>query len=344
MLNRSLYTLALIAILALISWHGFHHEGSSNKILGINTVAPPNSIGKEAFKSLQATGATWLSVIPYSFLKPKEAKVTFDHDGQWWGEGITGASKTVQMAQELGYKVMLKPHIWIIDQGWAGDYEPQSEEQWQKWENSYTNYILTYARIADSLNVSLFCVGTEFRKTVVKKPAYWRSLIKQVREVYQGKVTYAANWDNYERVTFWDDLDFIGIDAYFPVSSEKTPSLTSIAKGWDQHALGMENLSKKYAKPIIFTEYGYRSIDYTADGHWKYNRDTLETNYQAQTNAYQGLYSAIWDKTWFRGGFLWKWHLQVPWRKDRLIKEFTPQNKPVIKVIQKQYAKNPGQD
>lgn len=336
-MTRKIVLLLLVASpLALISWSNFSGN-SKTKISGINLVAPPDPVGKAEFASLASTNAEWLAVIPYGFLRPQESIVTFDHNRQWWGEGVTGSLKTIQIAQELGYKVMLKPHIWVLGQGWAGDFEPTSEGHWIKWENSYSDYILTFAQVADSMNVGLFCIGTEFRKTVVKRPQYWRKLISQVKSIYKGKITYAANWDNYQNVTFWDDLDFIGVDAYFPICQDKTPRQSTVTAGWKSVSENIERISSKYERPVIFTEYGYRSIDYTADGHWKYGHDTLGINFDAQANAYEGLYNAVWDESWFKGGFLWKWHLQTPRRKEELSKEFTPQDKPVMDVIKKYY-------
>ncbi|MEM6523213.1 MAG: hypothetical protein AAGF85_00385 [Bacteroidota bacterium] len=334
-MRKLVWLLLCLIPLILISWISFK-SNSVPKIAGINLVAPPNPVGREAFHSLRSTNANWLSVIPYGFLRPNESIVRYNYQRQWWGEGLLGASKTIQMAHDLGYKVMLKPHVWVINQGWAGDFEPRSEEHWQKWEKSYEDYIMAFAKVSDSLNVELFCIGTEFRKTVIKRPEYWRSLIKKVRTHYKGKITYAANWDNFENITFWSDLDFIGIDAYFPLCQDKTPSPSSIGLGWDSVSQQIERVSKRYNKPILFTEYGYKSIDYAADGHWKYDHDTLRVNYIAQANAYEALYETVWDKAWFRGGFLWKWHLQSSQRKG-LAKEFTPQDKPVLRVIQKYY-------
>jgi hypothetical protein len=46
-------------------------------------------------------------------------------------------------------------------------------------------------------------------------------------------LTYAANWDKYDQVSFWDELDFIGIQAYFPLTDQTNPSAEEIKKGWN---------------------------------------------------------------------------------------------------------------
>ena len=68
---------------------------------------------------------------------------------------------------------------------------------WRKWEDSYRSYILHFALLADSMKVQLFCFGTELGNTVNERPNFWSSLIDTIKKVYYGKLTYAANWDDY---------------------------------------------------------------------------------------------------------------------------------------------------
>jgi hypothetical protein len=37
----------------------------------------------------------------------------------------------------------------------------------------------------------------------MNRPKYWQELILEIRKVYKGKLTYAANWDEFKRVPFW---------------------------------------------------------------------------------------------------------------------------------------------
>ena len=67
--------------------------------------------------------------------------------------------------------------------------------------------MLTYAAAAEEGNAELLCIGTELEEFVKKRPQYWRKLIQEIRGVYKGKLTYAANWDEYQQVPFWDAVD-----------------------------------------------------------------------------------------------------------------------------------------
>ncbi|MEQ8926677.1 MAG: hypothetical protein RLO81_12730 [Fulvivirga sp.] len=337
-MNRTGLIFLIVSCVLLTLIIGFNSDKSA-KINGVSLVAPQSKVGKEIYQPINRIAANWVAIIPYSFTKRSDPKIRFHYNGQWWGESVTGTIQTIIYAKEMGLNVMLKPHTWVLGEGWAGDFNLNSDEEWQVWEDSYREYILTFAKVADSLDVPLFCIGTEYRKAVVKRPLFWKRLIKDVKVIYKGKITYAANWDNYQNVSFWSDLDYIGIDAYFPISEEKTPTTDQLKSGWKPIVNELEIFSKRLDKPILFTEFGYKSTDYAADGHWKYQSKDLNTNQLAQANAYKAAFE-LWNKPWFGGGFLWKWHSNHHFVGGPTCKEFTPQNKIAEDAIQQFFSKN----
>ena len=143
---------------------------------------------------------------------------------------------------------MVKPHLWLRRGGFTGDLKPTTEENWILLENSYRDYILTYAKAATELNAEILCIGTELEEFVMNRPMYWQELIKEIKEVYNGKLTYAANWDEFKRIPFWGQLDFIGIDAYFPLSDKKSPTVQDFEMGWKPHKEEIIRIQKKYNK------------------------------------------------------------------------------------------------
>ena len=310
-----------------------------SKINGVNFVAPINPLNAQNLESLKRINAKWIAVIPYAYTRKEESKVIFFHKHpHWWGEGVEGAIETIRLSQEAGLKVMLKPQVWVVNDGWPGDFEPADEASWRVWENDYTKYALTYARICDSMNVDLYCIATEYRKAVQRRPEYWKELIKKIRLIYKGPITYAANWDNYMNVSFWDKLDFIGIDAYFPLSEEKTPEVDQLMASWKEELRNIKNFSVNINRKVLFTEYGYRSIDYAAHKQWETSK-VAHVNLRAQTNSYQALYSSVWNESWMAGGFLWKWFGNDHEAGGIEDVNFTPQNKPAEEVIKEWYGK-----
>jgi len=194
-----------------------------------------------------------------------------------------------------------------------------------------------YAAIAQETNAALFCIGTELEKFVISRPAYWNVLIQEIKKVYKGKLTYAANWDEFKRVPFWRELDCIGIDAYFPVTDKKTPTVEEFEAGWQPHKIEIQKTQKKFNTPVLFTEYGYRSIDFTGKKPWDSKRITGSINLLAQKNGLQAIHNQFWKEDWFAGGFIWKWfhkHIEVGGENNN---RFTPQNKPAQDLLKKLY-------
>ena len=219
---------------------------------------------------------------------------------------------------------------------WVGGYDLETEEEWKEWEASYSGYILEAARIAEEEKVEMLCIGTEFKIASKKREQFWRELAKEVRKVYSGAITYAANWDEYEHVRFWDAVDYIGLDAYFPLVQAETPDVESLRKGWAEPFRKIELLNKVYGKPILFTEFGYRSIDNCGWKQWEFEDIPFnqKVNLQAQQNAYQAFFEQFWDQPWFAGVFVWQWYTNDSKAGGDRNSDYTPQNKPAEQLIQ----------
>lgn len=314
------------------------HVPRNDIINGISFEAPQRIIEKQELVSAKEIHANWVALMPFAFSREKDPQLVFDRPRQWWGERAEGIRATINYAHDLGLKVMIKPHVWVRGQGWPGEFDLGNEEDWIAWEKNYREYVLHYAKLADSLDVTMFCIGTEFRKAAVKRPLFWRNLILEIRSFYNGKLTYAANWDNYQNITFWHELDYIGIDAYFPISEERTPSTEGLIRNWEPVKEQLQDFSNRYGKPLLFTEYGYRSIDYAVGGDWVLELDTVAVNYKAQANGYEAIYRVFWNESWFAGGFLWKWHARPDELRGGSGKRFTPQGKIAEQVIRTWYG------
>lgn len=309
-----------------------------SKINGLSWVSSNNVINTTNINSVVDVNSNYTALIPFAFLPELNAtEVLFNTSQQWWGETEIGIRTTAKLLAERGVKRMLKPQIWVLGGQFVGFIKMDSEEDWKTFEDSYTEYILFYAKIAQDEGFELFSIGTEMKTMVIERPDYWIELIGKVRAVYSGQITYAANWDSYKNPKFWNQLDFIGIDAYFPLSDEKTPSIDNLEKAWIPIINEIEQVSKKENKKVIFTEFGYRSVDYTALEPWEGNHNTV--NHQAQINALQAVFNSFWNKEWFKGGFLWKWYDFHETAGGLENTRFTVQNKPGEEIVRDWYFK-----
>ena len=249
--------------------------------------------------------------------------------------------KAIRKAHEAGLKVMLKPHLDIIDKSdgsWRGEIGCVKDPDWQAWFDKYTAFIMYYVDIAQKENVELVCVGTELSNVATTKGYYWKELIKKIRPKYSGLLTYAAHWDRYLDIRFWGDLDYVGINAYFPLTEEMSPSYEELAAGWEKWVIEMEEFQKTIGKPIIFPEIGCNSADGGAIRPWEH-APRREVNLELQARYYKVLMDIFIEKEWFYGMYWWYWGTN-PDMGGKYNRGFIPQNKPAEDVIKERYAKN----
>jgi len=315
-------------------------KAKSQKINGVCFVSPSSKELFSNFNSLDRINANWVALTPYAFSKANEPSVKFNYKHSWWGEQTEGTISMIKQAKMEGLKIMLKPHVWVMGEGWCGQFDLKTEQEWEQWQKEYAKYILSNAKIAQQYNVEMLCIGTEYKIAATKRVVFWKGLIKAIRKIYKGKITYAANWDNFQNIKFWEGLDYIGVDSYYPLSKTKDANKKELNDTWKKIVSTLKNFSESQDKKIIFTEFGYKSVNFSAWNQWEIEsiKPDKNVNLKAQENAYRSLFQNIWTQKWFGGGFLWKWFADDKKSGGENNSDYTPQHKPVEKII-KQYYK-----
>lgn len=310
------------------------------KINGVSFVANRSPVDSTHIKPVQDVNANYAAVMPFGFVPEMDKpQIVYNTDRQWYGETREGGRNYVTQLHKGGLEVMMKPQIWIRRGEFTGYLKMETEEEWIALEKSYRDFILDYATLAQEEKTAIFCIGTELEQFVINRPDYWKQLIIDIKEVYRGKLTYAANWDEYKRTPFWDQLDYIGIDAYFPVCEDQTPTIECAKQGWQRWKEEVSAFAKAQDRKVIFTEFGYRSVNFTGKEPWKADRSMTEVNLEGQANATQALFEEVWDEEWMAGGFIWKWFIQHDNVGGADNNQFTPQNKPAEIVIKEYFGK-----
>ena len=117
-------------------------------------------------------------------------------------------------------------------------------------------------------------------------------MIDNARSKFSGQLTYSSNWDAYHQIPFWDQLDFIGISAYFPLTEDKTPRVEDLKTHWRPIVKKLRKYARRHNKQILFTEFGYLSIDGCAYRAWELEKEVHKRsiNQQAQANAIEALF------------------------------------------------------
>jgi len=245
---------------------------SVGKHRGVN-FSSARFLSDTAFAPLLRNHVECIALTPFGWqLRYNKPEIELRTTDVLWSESDEGLRQIAAAAHARGIKILLKPHIWLIEEvadQWRGTISFASEVEWQRWESDYRNFVLHYARLAAAADIEMLSIGVELHFPIRQRPAFWRSLIAEVRSVYAGQLTYGANWyREYEEVSFWDELDYIGIHAYFPLTQAMDASVADLEKGWEKHWQEIESLQRRHDKPVLFTEIGYRSVAGTAIAPW----------------------------------------------------------------------------
>ncbi|MCQ9207199.1 MAG: discoidin domain-containing protein [Omnitrophica bacterium] len=255
-----------------------------------------------------SVGHVAIMVPAYQDIAVSSEIVTHDFSG-----GDTPSDKSIEHAiktcRSLGMKVILKPHVDCLDGTFRGDIVPS-----KKWFESYKKMILRYARLAQKNKVEIFAVGTELEGTTFSRwEAEWRDVIASVKKVFKGSLIYSANWTEYEDVPFWDLMDFVGIDAYFPLTDKDDPTKEELVTAWNGIAdsIGSWLTDSSLNKGVIFTELGYASSDGTNKQPWA----TLVNpeDQKEQADCLDAALAVLSKRNWFKGIYLWQYFPQDRW-------------------------------
>lgn len=300
--------------------------------------APTADIAVEA---LSDTGANWMSLLTTWYQDTITSTDIYSHPQKTPTDA--DLQHVVETAHGLGLKVMLKPHLDLAPgaPGWRSEIGSQftTTEQWDGWFISYTHFITYYATMAQDLGVDQFCVGTELMATEAQSVS-WRNVISAVTEIYTGPVTYAANHGAENDITWWDAVDYIGVDAYYRLVQDPAntdPSVAELKAAWAPIVTSLSALSERYGnRPIIFTEIGYRSVDGVT---YQPGESTAGTtlDMQEQVDAYQAMFESVYDQPWFGGLYLWAWETN-PVQGGPCDTGYTPFNKPAENIVRQWYG------
>ena len=157
------------------------------------------------------------------------------------------------------------------------------------------------------------------------------------RTLYDGPLTYAANWgEEFERIGFWDALDYAGLDCYYPLDADPTASDKGLIEGARLAALRAERVARRAARPVILTEVGFPALA----GAWVSPHDDRTgrpIDPEAQARGYRAIFAAFWERPWLAGLYWWKWPTTPEGQaRDPL---FSPRGRPAERVLSDWYGR-----
>lgn len=255
----------------------------------------------------------------------------------------------IEHAHKRGLGVALMPIVLLRSPRlteWRGKIDPTSApgggRSWDEWWKLYQEYILHYARLAKQAKVEIFVVGSELISTETQKER-WHGLIGQVRKACDSRLTYAANWDHYMKVSFWDDLDYLSMSSYYDLTEGKNEfDAQSLQSAWRKYQKDILAFQAKIDKPLLFTELGWPNQPTAAKEPWNYYAST-RTDPQLQKTLFEA-YFAVWkDQPALAGFFVWEWRNSPQDTDPAKDNSYVPMNKPALDVI-KRYLGPPASE
>lgn len=272
---------------------------------------------------LRTLGVDWLSVTPFGFVASAASgavegveEMMAKARAQAWVKNNQAQPETDEIVRaelaldkKAGFRTQLKPHLWMMDGSWRGKLHRDSPEAWAEFWASYEAWILHYAEMAAAEKVDMLVVGVELDHTTQPFEAEWRSLIAKVRARYDGLLTYSANWDAYERVPFWDALDYVGVQFYPPLADAAGGTDAAWGERLEVSLQALDRISERTGKAILLTEVGYRAVRGTeVSPHTWPDPKAREVDERAQARAYGVLFRGVARHPSVQGLFVWKWY------------------------------------
>ncbi len=253
----------------------------------------------EATASMRAmadSGVTWTTLAYAAYQDtPFSTDVPFDREPTVTDDEIVHA---IRQAHALGLRVCLKPVVNVADGTWRAhigffDWDVPGEPSWSEWFASYRRFILHAARLAQQERCAMLCIGCEMVRADGQE-AHWRTLIADVRAVYDGLITYNCDKYQEDHVTWWDAVDVISSSGYYPIDR------------WDAELDRIGKVVADSGKPFLFMEAGCPSRTGSADlpNDWALPG---EPSGAEQLRYYEAMFTAIRAREWVQGLMLWDW-------------------------------------
>jgi hypothetical protein len=259
----------------------------------------------KAIDDMAALGCTWINFAVAARVSDVHSNTVYM---DWRNLPTMHQLETIlKHAQEKHIHTMLMPIV-LLDKAnqkeWRGVIAPPD---WDQWFFTYDIYLTQMATLSRRCDVDILCVGSELLSTESKR-SHWLKVISDIREKFPGKLTYSANWDHYTVPSFWDHLDYIGMNNYNELADEPGASVPDLVKAWQPIKRNILAFAKQQNKPFMFTETGWHNLKNTIAEPWNYVA-TGDIDTSEQLHAYESFVD-VWtnvttDK--FMGAFIWEW-------------------------------------
>ncbi|TDB84607.1 hypothetical protein E1264_24040 [Actinomadura sp. KC216] len=277
--------------------------------------------------SIAAAGASWIQLNPTWYQRTPR-------DGEMRRTQQTASDASVRhiarLARRAGLRVLLKPHVDLPGDEDRAAIRPRDADRWYA---AYSRFIGHYADLARETGADALSVGTELAALSGDRGP-WLAVVRTVRARFHGTLVYAANYDEYERVAFWDALDLIGIDAYWPLASRPTTDVAVLRRAWEPILRRVGRFSASRGRPVLFTEAGYVSQRGSTTEPWAWAISRVNGAAE-QAAAYEALLASCTGRSWWAGVHWWMWDDWPGAAETPPDLSYSPHGKPAERILRR---------
>ena len=289
----------------------------------------------------RAMGATWVALTPFgrvADLSGTGVDLTFEAPFEKNREDM---KRAIEMAHARGLHVLLVPHLWVETGEWRGELDPRTDDGWARWSESYGRFLRTWAAVAEGSHVEMLSVGVELRSwvTTARAPSF-AAIVKDVRRIFRGLLTYSANWDDVEDTVVLGGIDVIGVNAFYPLANHDGATDAELLAGATAVGQKVHALAERWGKPVVFTELGYTTRPDPAVRPWEWPdaMTHVVVDEAAQARAYRALIAPLLDEPDFAGFFVWRVYADPDDISQEAAWGFSPRGKQSEQVVRSAFG------
>lgn len=302
---------------------------------------------EETLDELVEEGVTWIAITPFGRLW--DLRTTFiDMDFEApYEENRLAVRRMIRQAKARGLGVLVVPHLWIdMPDLWRGQIEQGSDERWREYQEAFSAFIVAWARDAAEAGADMLSIGVECKSFSGRFDAFWAEHIRRVRAVFPGYLTYSANWDEAHDVVFWDQIDLIGINAFYPLSDHADSTDAEYLAGARRAMHDVRGLARLWRMPVVLVEIGYTTRADAAVEPWLWPdaMSDVEIDEREQARALGALLDAFVGEPWLAGVFVWRYYADRDDISQEAIWGYSPRLKRAMDVLRFSFAQEWGAD
>ncbi|MDB5101991.1 MAG: hypothetical protein JWM80_6412 [Cyanobacteria bacterium RYN_339] len=272
---------------------------------GTSTMGDPAS--DQALAGVAGTGANWVALnLPLAQASGDAVSVGADPALTPTPAAVAHAVAT---AHQQHLRVMLRPLVVAADGTTRDSFVPADPKAWM---DSYGAALAPYLEVARNSQIELVSLGTGFSGLEATAP--WPDLIRTARKGYTGALTYGAaaapgpSGGGYQSVSFWSQLDYVGVEGFFPLTTQARPTEADLASGWRAAIASVQGWAKQGAggKPVLFTAVGVPALAGAAADPAHPNQ-TADPDPELQAASARAFYATMSGQFGIAGAFWYAW-------------------------------------